>query len=56
LGRGETLCIRCKRLKECEPTIVAAEGRLRDAFKRLGATSYSLILVVEECRNFEEAY
>jgi len=53
--QAETLCVSCKRLRECEGRIAEAERLLRDIFEELGATSYYIVNVVVECRNFEEA-
>jgi len=52
---SETLCLRCKRLGECEARIAEAERVLRDVFEGLGATSYYIVNVVVECRNYVEA-
>jgi len=53
----ETLCLSCKRAQDCEAVIVRAERKayaiMKEAFEKLGVTSYSLLNLVEECSNFE---
>jgi len=56
---SETICLSCKKLKECEPTIVSAEKKahavLKAAFEKLGVTSYCFTNTVLSCRRFVEA-